>query len=98
VLHATSGYLSDLRFSPQEDRIAFFDHPVKYDNRGSIDVADLAGHASVLSDGYQAEEGLAWTPAGKTILFSGQLGNWFNLIIYELTLSGQKEDGACRAG
>ena len=90
VLHETSGYLSDLRFSPQGDRIAFFEHPVKYDDRGSIDVVDLAGHASVLSDGYQAEEGLAWAPTGKTIFFSGQVGNGFNLIIYELTMSGQK--------
>jgi Tol biopolymer transport system component len=85
------GYLSDLRFSPQGDRIAFFEHPVKYDDRGSIDLVDLAGHTSVLSDGYQAEEGLAWAPTGKTIFFSGQLGNGFNLIIYELTLSGHRK-------
>jgi len=90
VLYVTSGYLSDLRFSPQGDRIAFFDHPVKYDDRGSIDVVDVAGHTSVLSDGYQAEEGLAWAPTGKTIFFSGQVGNGFNLMVYELTLSGQR--------
>jgi serine/threonine protein kinase len=75
VLYAASGYLSDLRFSPRGDRIAFFDHPTKYDDRGSIDVVDLEGHVRVLSDGYQGEEGLAWSPAGETIFFSGQLGN-----------------------
>jgi WD40 repeat protein len=90
VLFETSGYLSDLRFSPQGDRIAFFEHPVKYDDRGSIDVVDLAGHNSVLSNGYQAEEGLAWSPNGKSIFFSGQLGDGFNLIVYELTLSGKR--------
>jgi eukaryotic-like serine/threonine-protein kinase len=90
VLFETSGYLSDLRFSPQGDRIAFFEHPVKYDDRGSIDVVDLTGHNSVLSDGYQAEEGLAWSPNGKSIFFSGQLGDGFNLIVYELTLSGKR--------
>jgi eukaryotic-like serine/threonine-protein kinase len=90
VLFETSGYLSDLRFSPRGDRIAFFAHPVKYDDRGSIDVVDLAGHNSVVSDGYQAEEGLAWAPSGKSIFFSGQLGDGFNLIVYELTLSGKR--------
>jgi Tol biopolymer transport system component len=90
VLFETSGYLSDPRFSPKGDRIAFFDHPVKYDDRGSIDVVNLAGHNSVLSDGYQAEEGLAWAVSGKSIFFSGQLGNGFNLIVYELTLFGKR--------
>jgi eukaryotic-like serine/threonine-protein kinase len=90
VLFETSGYLSDLRVSPQGDRVAFFEHPVKYDDRGSLEVVDLAGHISVLSDGYQAEEGLAWAPNGKSIFFSGQLGNGFNLIIYELSLSGKR--------
>jgi hypothetical protein len=63
---------------------------VKYDDRGSVDVVDLAGHNSVLSDGYQAEEGLAWAPGGRSIFFSGLLGNGFNLIVYELTLSGKR--------
>jgi hypothetical protein len=90
VLFETSGYLSDLRFSPQGDRIAFFEHPVKYDDRGSIDVVDLAGHNSVLSDGYQSEEGWAWAPSGKSIYFSGQLGDGFNLIVYQLTLPGKE--------
>ena len=90
VLFETSGYLSDLRVSPQGDRIAFFEHPVKYDDRGSVDVVDLAGHNTVLSDGYQSEEGLAWAPGGRSIFFSGLLGNGFNLIVYELTLSGKR--------
>ena len=90
VLYTSSGYLSDLRFSPRGDQIAFFDHPAKYDDRGSIDVVDLQGHLRVLSAGYQAEEGLAWSPTGDSIFFSGQLGNGFNLIVYELTLSGQR--------
>jgi Tol biopolymer transport system component len=90
VLHTTTGYVSDLRFSPQGDRIAFFDHPFRYDDRGSVDVVDLEGHGSVLSDGYQSEEGLAWSPTGKTIYFSGQLGNGFSTMVYELTLSGRR--------
>jgi len=36
---------------------------------------------TVLSDGYQAEQGLACSPTGQTIFFSGQLRNGFNLIV-----------------
>ena len=90
VLHSGSGYLSDLRFSPQGDRIAFFEHPVRYDDRGSLNVVDLSGHSQTLSDGYQSEEGLAWAANGKTIFFGGQLGNGFNLIVYAIDLSGHR--------
>jgi len=90
VLYTGSGYLSDLRFSPQGDQIAFFEHPVRYDDRGSINVVDLAGRGKILSDGYQAEEGLAWAANGKTIFFGGQLGNGFNLIVYALDMSGHR--------
>ena len=90
VLHESSGYLSDLRFSPRGDRIAFLEHAVKYDDRGSVNVVDLAGHATVLSNGYQSEEGLAWAPDGKEIFFSGQVGNGLNLIVYRMTLAGQR--------
>ena len=34
VLCETGGYFSDLRFSPKGDRIAFFEHPVRWDDRG----------------------------------------------------------------
>lgn len=90
VLYESSGYLSDMRFSPRGDRIAFFEHPVKFDDRGSVDVVDLAGHVSVLSSGYLSEEGLAWAPGGKEIFFSGQLGSGLNLIVYRITLAGQR--------
>ena len=43
VLCEASGYLSDLRFSPKGDRIAFFEHPIKYDDRGLVAVVDLVG-------------------------------------------------------
>jgi len=90
VLYTSSGYLSDLRVSPQGDRIAFLEHPVKYDDRGSIDVVDLGGHATVLSSGYQSEEGLAWSADAKTIFFGAQLGNGFNFMIYAIDLAGHR--------
>ena len=70
VLYEASGYLSDLRVSPAGDRVAFMEHPFRGDDRGGVSVVDLGGHHVVLADGYAAEEGLAWAPGGKELLFS----------------------------
>jgi len=40
VLYETAGYLSDLRVSPRGDRIALFEHPKPWDDRGSVIVVD----------------------------------------------------------
>lgn len=70
VLREVSGYLSDLRVSPTGDRIAYFEHPRKWDDRGSVNIVDLNGKNTMLSDGYWSERGLAWSPSGDEILFS----------------------------
>ena len=64
VLYQTPGWISNIRFSPQGDRIAFMDHPALWDNRGVVCVVDLAGHVQVLSGEYESEQGVAW-PAGR---------------------------------
>src|SRR6185369_9417258 len=56
VLVETTGYLSDLRVSPDGTRVAFFEHPAKFDDRGSVAVVDLAGKKTTLSDGYSGLE------------------------------------------
>jgi eukaryotic-like serine/threonine-protein kinase len=70
VLYESSGYLSDPRVSPQGDRVAFFEHPSRFDDRGSVAVVDRAGKRTVLSSGYWGEEGLAWLEGGQALLFS----------------------------
>ena len=52
VLYETAGYLSDLRVSPRGDRIALFEHPAQWDDRGSVIVVDRAGKRTVLSGDY----------------------------------------------
>ena len=93
VLCESGGYLSDVRFSPRGDRIAFFDHPVKWDDRGSLKVTDLSGRVTELSTGYAAEEGVAWSRDGGQIYFSGAdssgtsgFGGW----VFAITLSGKR--------
>ncbi len=34
VVYQTGGWISNIRFSPQGDKIAFMDHPALWDNRG----------------------------------------------------------------
>ncbi len=74
VLFQTSGYVSDPRFSPSGDRIAYFEHPAKWDDRGLVAVVDLKGKRTVLSEGYWGEEGIAWSRAGDVVYFSAGTG------------------------
>jgi eukaryotic-like serine/threonine-protein kinase len=70
VLYQSSGWISDIRFSPQGDQIAFMDHPALWDNRGVVSVTDLAGHVRRISREWDCERGLAWRPDGKEIWFT----------------------------
>jgi hypothetical protein len=89
VLREVSGYMSDVRISPRGDRIAYFEHPRKWDDRGSVNILDLAGNNTVLSEGYWSERGLAWSPNGDEILFSAsQSGGSFT--IYAVTPAGRR--------
>ena len=89
VLREVSGYMSDLRFSPRGDRIAYFEHPRKWDDRGSVNIVDLAGKNTVLSEGYWSERGLAWSPKGDEVLFSASLSGG-SFTVYGVTLSGRR--------
>ncbi|MFI5113629.1 MAG: protein kinase [Terriglobales bacterium] len=88
VLREVSGYMSDLRISPRGDRIAYFEHPRKWDDRGSVNIVDLAGKNTVLSEGYWSERGLAWSPSGEEILFSASLSGG-SFTVYAVTPAGR---------
>ena len=89
VLREVSGYMSDLRVSPSGAWIAYFEHPRKWDDRGSVNMVDLAGNNTVLSDGYWSERGLAWSPNGEEILFSASLSGG-SFTVYAVTPSGKR--------
>lgn len=91
VLYQTAGYVSDLRFSPKGDQIAFFDHPIRYDDRGSIDVVDLQGHKKVLADRFTGEEGMAWANDESAIYFGAVFSDEGGYVINRVTLSGNLE-------
>jgi len=89
VLYETAAYVSDLRFSPKGDRIAFFDHPTKYDDRGVVAVVDLKGKKTDLAGGFWGMEGLAWSRNGDEIFFSASAGG-ANYLPRGVTLSGKQ--------
>ncbi len=88
VLYETAGYISYPRISPKGDRVAFMDHAVLYDNRGTVATVDLAGNKTVLTDEMAAEEGLAWSSAGDEIWFTAdKIGG--NFALYGATANGK---------
>ncbi|HEY7188713.1 MAG TPA: protein kinase [Vicinamibacterales bacterium] len=97
VLIDYPGYLSDVRVSPSGDRIAFLEHPTRYDDRGGIAVVDLTGKKTTLSDGYWGLEGVAWSPDGRELLFSAGL-SYAQFMIYGVTLAGERRQVLESAG
>jgi eukaryotic-like serine/threonine-protein kinase len=97
VLAETGGYLSNPRVSPDGKRIAFFEHPTKYDDRGGVAVVDLTGGKKLLSDGYWGEEGLAWSPDSREVLFSAGTA-YNNFKVYAVALDGRLRIAAESAG
>jgi serine/threonine protein kinase/Tol biopolymer transport system component len=97
VLYEASGYLSDPRVSPAGDRVAFFEHPVKFDDRGAVAVIDRARRKSTLAEGYWGLEGLAWSADGKEVLFSGGPG-YQQFKVYAVSLTGRLRQALESAG
>jgi len=90
VLYQSSGAISNIRFSPQGDRIAFLDHPDRWDPSGSVRVTDLAGEQTTLSDGWDWESGLAWSPRGNEVWFAALKSGSSNRSLWAVTLSGRQ--------
>jgi len=74
VLHQSSGWISNVRFSPDGRRIAFVDHPGFGDDLGHVAVVDLEGHVTSLTNDLANSNGLAWRPDGTEILYSAATG------------------------
>jgi len=70
VLYATAGTIREPRFSPSGDRIAFLDHPIFGDDRGSVAVVDRAGKMRRLTNVWKSIQGLAWSPDGSEVWFT----------------------------
>jgi eukaryotic-like serine/threonine-protein kinase len=85
---ASSGWFSYPRLAPDQQHIAFFEHPMGGDNRGNVCVVDLKGQKRVLSTGWSALWGLAWSVSGKEVWFTGT-STGGNLSLYAVSLAGR---------
>jgi DNA-binding winged helix-turn-helix (wHTH) protein/Tol biopolymer transport system component len=87
VLYETSGWVSHVRVSPNGRMIAFLDHPTYDDDEGGVSIVDLDGRRTVLSTGWESEEGLAWSANAKEVWFSATRAG-LQRQIYAVDLSG----------
>jgi WD40 repeat protein len=88
LLH-TLGYFSHVRVSRDGARIAFLEHPVYDDNRGDVVVADRSGKKTTLVHDWASIEGLAWSPDGREVWFTGDRdGTAGNYDLYGVDLKG----------
>jgi Tol biopolymer transport system component len=69
-LYKSWGFLSDLRFSPSGDALAFFEHPYRADDAGVLKMIDLAGRVTTLGPLWASAGGVAWAPSGKEVYFT----------------------------
>jgi tRNA A-37 threonylcarbamoyl transferase component Bud32/Tol biopolymer transport system component len=68
--YATSGWISHVRVSPDGEHVAFVDHPLRGDDRGSVDVIDRNGKRTALTPVFASAQGLAWRRDGREIWFT----------------------------
>ncbi|MFS8085693.1 MAG: hypothetical protein ACMG6H_08700, partial [Acidobacteriota bacterium] len=88
ILYTNEGYVSNPRISPKGDRIAFLDHPVHGDSRGSVMVVDANGQTKRLTEEWSGEDGLAWSPSGDEVWFTATKSGEAQSL-YAVTLSGK---------
>ena len=87
LYRSADGYISFPRVSPDGTRVAFFDHPIAGDDQGFVAVVDLAGKKTVLTKQWESLRGLAWSPTGREIWFTGSEVSYRAL--YAVGLSGK---------
>ncbi|MDP1824477.1 MAG: protein kinase [Archangium sp.] len=85
-----TGWIGEIRFSPNGRHLAFVRHPARSDDRGSVFVVDLRGTAPAreLSSAFSSLRGLGWRDS-ETVWFSasreGLTGE-----LHEVDLAGQQ--------
>ncbi len=89
ILYETGGWVSHPRFSREGDLIAFIDHPIQNDDRGSIAVVGMDKKARLISADWLSAQGLAWDATGKEVWFTAtKQGN--SRALYGVTLDGEQ--------
>ncbi len=88
VIYQTNGSLGHLRLSPDGKFLAFVEHTERGSTGGTVCVVDREGHRRTITPEFGNVAGLAWTPEGDGVAFSGAVSGarrWLNVV----KLSGQ---------
>jgi dipeptidyl aminopeptidase/acylaminoacyl peptidase len=88
VLVRSQGWLTDVRVSPNGDRVAFMEHATRWDDRGWISSVDLSGNKQRLTEEFASERGVAWSPDGRQIWFTATRSGGLSAL-YEVSLHGE---------
>ena len=91
IYSSTTGMVSNVAISADGKQIAFFDHPNAGDSRGFVAVADPSGKVKRLTKEYSDLTGLAWSPGGNEIWFTGSDAG-INSALYAVDLGGHLRD------
>ena len=88
VLYESPGWISHMRLSPKGDHVAFLEHPVYPDDRGSVMVVGSDRRPRTLCSGFSSEQGLTWSADGREVWFTAAtLGS--NRSVYAVDLRGR---------
>jgi Tol biopolymer transport system component len=71
VLHESEGWIDGIRVSPDNESVAFIDHALLYEDRGSVWIVPrTGGRAHALSGPWASVSGLAWSANGNEVWFT----------------------------
>ena len=90
VLYETTGGITQLCVSPDGERVAFFDHPLPWSNRGAVAVVDRQGAKRILTDGWDQLQSIVWPRPGDEIWFTGRRAGTTLGEIHSVSLSGRR--------
>jgi serine/threonine protein kinase/Tol biopolymer transport system component len=88
VLYEGDGWIGNPRVGPDGKLVAFIVHPQTSDDGGSVAIVDATGKETMLSDGWDSIQGLAWSPDGGEIWFTATRTGG-DRSLYATSLSGK---------
>ncbi|MGO9208926.1 MAG: protein kinase domain-containing protein [Terriglobales bacterium] len=89
LLFETAGWIGCPRVSPKGDRIALIEHQPGWLDGGWVTIVDLQGKRTRLSEEWMEIQGLAWSPSGDEVWFTGAKGAG-STALYAVTLGGKE--------
>jgi serine/threonine protein kinase len=94
VLYETRGWIGDVRVSPRGDWIAFHDYSTRGSTAGSVSVirAEPGRSPRTLSAGWSSLLGLAWSPDGNEVWFTGSKGRAGPDSLHAVSLEGRERE------